>query len=213
MTLSGAVGLRNAGSGGTVGSQEKADLRRRCRLVREGMSRESVKSSSEAVCAHLSAWPPFQQADTVLSFLAFRNEIDLGELFDRWPDKRWLVPRVVEGTELASSQKPHLVLHPYDPKRLVPHRFGMLEPEPDLPIIAPSEVEVVLVPGVAFDRKGGRLGFGSGFYDRLLPLAHGAIRVGVTYERLVLDAVPMEPWDRHVAWLVTSEGLVRTGKE
>jgi 5-formyltetrahydrofolate cyclo-ligase len=207
-----AVDLRNTKSGGLVGSHNKVELRRQCQKVREAMSAQEVKTSSDAVCAHLSMWLPLQQAYTVLSFLAFRNEIDLSQLFEIWPDKRWLVPRIVEGTELAPGQKPYLTLHPYDPARLARHRFGMWEPEPGLTMVAPSEVQVVLVPGVAFDRQGGRLGFGGGFYDRLIPSADGAISVGVTYDRLVLDTIPVESWDCRVEWLVTPLGLIRTSR-
>lgn len=182
---------------------EKAELRRRCREIRQQMSPEKVKTSSETVCHHLSHWPIFQAASTVLSFLAFRNEIDLSPLFERWPDKRWSVPRVVEDT----GARPYLALHTYDPEHLVRHRFGMLEPHPSLPRVAPAEVEVVLVPGVAFDQRGGRLGFGGGFYDHLLPLASQAICVGVTYDELVLDEVPMQPWDYRVGWLATPGGI------
>ncbi len=192
---------------------EKARLRRQCHEIREKIPPEMVGKSSQAVCDYLSSWPPFQQARTVLSFLAFRNEIDLGQLFERWTDKRWLVPRVVEGAELAPEQRPYLVLHRYNPRRLVRHRFGMLEPESNLPNADPSEIEMVLVPGVAFDRQGGRLGYGGGFYDRLLPLASQSVRVGITYDILVLDAIPMAPWDCRVEWLVTPQGLIRTGLE
>jgi 5-formyltetrahydrofolate cyclo-ligase len=146
----------------------------------------------------------------VLSFLAFRNEIDLGHLFECWPDKNWLVPRVVDGAELIAGQKPYLMLHPFNPQRLVRHRFGMLEPESSLPTVDPGKVEVILVPGVAFDRQGGRLGFGGGFYDRLLPSTNKAIRIGVTYDKLLLNAIPMEPWDCRVEWLVTPNELIRT---
>jgi 5-formyltetrahydrofolate cyclo-ligase len=189
---------------------DKAHLRHRCQGIREAMSPDEVVWSSQEVCARLSKWPPFQQAMTVLTFLAFRNEIDLARLFERWPEKRWLVPRVVAGTELTPGQKPHLALHPYNSTRLVRHRFGMLEPEPGLPTVNPSDVEVIFVPGVAFDQQGGRLGFGGGFYDRLLPLASRGIRVGVTYDELVLDAIPMEPWDCRVGWLVTPGSLIQT---
>ncbi len=183
---------------------DKQALRRRCRQVRQAFSPAQVAQASQAVCDHLSAWLPFQQAITVLGYLAFRNEIDLSPLFARWPDKRWLVPRIQEG------ERPHLVLHPYDPARLVRHRFGMLEPDPALPQVPPHQVDLALVPGVAFDRQGGRLGFGGGFYDRLLPRLPHAVWVGVTYDELVLDAIPMQPWDRHVPWLVTPTGLVKT---
>jgi 5-formyltetrahydrofolate cyclo-ligase len=193
-----------------VGNRNKAELRQRCRQIREGLSPAEIKTSSEAVCAHLIGWHSLQQADTALSYIAFRNEIDLGRLFVHWPEKRWLAPRIVDGAELAPGQKPYLVPHRYDPNRLVRHRFGMLEPEPCLQVVDPSEVQIVLVPGVAFDRRGGRLGFGGGFYDRLLPQADRAIRVGVTHAQLVLDAIPMGPWDCCVDWLVTPDGLTRT---
>jgi 5-formyltetrahydrofolate cyclo-ligase len=170
---------------------------------------EKVKTSSQAVCDHLSDWPTFQRAHTVLTFLAFQNEIDLNQLFARWHDKRWLVTRIVEGT----GEEPYLVLHFYDPTRLVRHRFGMLEPAPDLPKVDPDCVDLILVPGVAFDRQGGRLGFGGGFYDRLLPLASQATRVGVTYDELVRDLIPMQPWDCRVGWLVTPSGIIKTGQE
>jgi 5-formyltetrahydrofolate cyclo-ligase len=174
------------------------------------MSTEQVRLSSQAVCDHLSRWSLFRQADALLSFLAFRNEIDLGPLFERWPEKEWFVPRVVERGELAPGQEPYLALHTYDPQRLVRHRFGMLEPEHNLPIVNPSRINIVLVPGVAFDRRGGRLGYGGGFYDRLLPVASRSIRVGVTYDELLLDVIPMEPWDCPVDWLATPSGLTKT---
>jgi len=69
---------------------------------------------------------------------------------------------------------------------------------------------LILTPGLAFDHQGGRLGFGGGFYDRLLPLATRGLRVGITYDELVLDAVPMQAWDCRVEWLATPGGLIKT---
>jgi 5-formyltetrahydrofolate cyclo-ligase len=189
--------------------QEKRVLRRRCHEIRVGFPLEKVQQSSRAVCHHLSSWSTFRKAKVVLSFLTFRNEIDPSQLFHRWPDKHWLVPRVVEGTELAAGEKPFLALHSHDPQRLARHRFGMLEPESGLPRIDPDQTELILAPGVAFDRRGGRLGYGGGFYDRLFPLASRALRVGVTYEELVFDAIPMASWDHRVEWLVTPRGLFK----
>ena len=104
-----------------------------------------------------------------MAYLAFRSEIDLGSLFDALPGIRWVVPRVTGK---------RMVAHVYDPNRLVRHRFGMLEPAPELLSVEPEEIDVILVPGVAFDRRGGRLGFGGGYYDRFLP-ATAALRVGI----------------------------------
>jgi 5-formyltetrahydrofolate cyclo-ligase len=177
------------------------------------MPLDQVQARSRALCDHLQAWPVFHQARTILSYVAFRNEPDLDQLFEHWPHKRWLVPRVVE----SRGQRPYLLLHLYDPAQsaaqLVRHPFGMLEPPADTPIVDPDQVEMILTPGVAFDRQGGRLGFGGGFYDRLLPQASQGLRVGITYDQLLLDAIPMQPWDHRVEWLATPSGIVKTTSE
>lgn len=171
----------------------KAKLRQHYRTVREGLNAEEVAAASRAICDRLTAWAPLRSAAAVLTYIAFRNELDLSALVTALPEIEWVVPRV-HGQEL--------VLHIYRPDRLVRHHFGMLEPAADLPTVHPSAVSLVLVPGVAFDRRGGRLGFGAGYYDRLLPRTT-ALRVGVTYDRCLADALPLDPHDQLVDWIVT----------
>lgn len=142
----------------------------------------------------------FQQAHTVMTYLAFRNEIDLGRLLVEWPGKRWIVPRIV------AKPEPHLVLHVYDPARLVRHKFGMLEPDPALPVIQPDALDLLLTPGLAFDRRGFRLGLGGGFYDRLLPQV-SAPKVGIVYSALILQAIPVEAHDQPVDYVACEEGI------
>ena len=129
--------------------ERKVELRRHFCDLRESLAGEDLVSASTAICRRLASWTLLQAARTVLTYLAFRNEIDLSPLFRILPHICWAVPRV-EGMAMT--------IHPYDPTRLVRHRFGMLEPEPALPEIAPGEIDVVLVPGVAFDWRGGRMG-------------------------------------------------------
>jgi len=178
--------------------------------LRERLPAEEVAAASAALCRRLAAWPPLQQPQSptsnfqppisVLTYLAFRNEPDLSPLFDLLPHVRWAVPRI-EGQRL--------VLHPYDPAHLVRHRFGMLEPAAALPVVAPTALNLVLVPGVAFDRRGGRLGFGGGYYDRFLP-ATPALRVGVTYDECMTDALPCCEHDQRMDWIVTPSELFAT---
>jgi 5-formyltetrahydrofolate cyclo-ligase len=171
---------------------DKAKIRQRFKTVRESLTAKEVAAASQAICQELTCWELLQSARTVLAYVAFRNELDLSALF-RLGHIRWAIPRVVG---------PQLVLHTYDPDRLVRHRFGMLEPAADLPVVSPGEVDLVLTPGVAFDRRGGRLGFGGGFYDRLLP-ATPALRVGVTYDRCLAEEVPIAEHDQRMDWIVT----------
>ena len=198
---------------------DKPQLRRHFCSLRERLPAEEVSSASAAICRRLAAWPPLQQAQdttlkkrdqqtnqpanqptSILTYLAFHNEPDLGQLFGLLPHACWVVPRI-DGH--------HLVLHLYDPTRLVHHRFGMLEPAADLPVVGPAALDVALVPGVAFNRRGGRLGFGGGYYDRLLPTTP-ALRVGVTYDECLADALPCDEHDQRIDWIVTPSGLFAT---
>jgi len=172
---------------------DKQALRDRFRRVREQLSAEEVRAASVAVCRRLAGWEVAQRARIVLTYLAFRNEIDLSALVKHLPGVRWALPRV---------DGPCLVLHPYDRGRLIRHRFGMLEPAADLPVIPASEIDVVLVPGVAFDRHGARLGFGGGYYDRFLPTTP-ALRVGIAHDLCLADELPCTERDQRVDWVIT----------
>jgi 5-formyltetrahydrofolate cyclo-ligase len=174
-------------------SEIKAALRQQFVQTREDLGSGQVLAASRAICMRLAAWTVIADARTILTYLAFRNELDLGPLFERLPGIRWTVPRIQHG---------ELIVHTYDPARLIRHRFGMLEPAADLPIVAPTDIDVVLVPGVAFDRQGQRLGFGGGYYDRFLP-ATGALKVGVTYDQCLSDRLVADKHDQHMDWVVT----------
>ncbi len=181
---------------------EKSARRKHFRRLREALSAHEVAMASAAVCQRLTAWPVLQEASTVLTYLAFRNELNLSGLFERLPNVQWVIPRI-EGRRL--------VLHPYDPARLIRHSFGMLEPDPALPTVDAVTIGLVLLPGIAFDRYGGRLGFGGGYYDRFLPTTP-ALRVGVSYDFCLTDAVPCSEQDQRMDWVVTPSQLLRTAR-
>ena len=180
-------------SNSTHTSELKARVRARYRALREAKTPDEVRDDSAALCRRLAEWDLLRKARRVMAYIAFRNELDLSPLFEALPGIEWIVPRVV-GTRL--------VLHPYDPQRLVRHRFGMLEPAADLPVIAPDTLDMVLVPGVCFDLQGGRMGFGGGFYDSFLPTTN-ALRVGITFDDCLLDEVPCDAHDQRMDWVVT----------
>jgi 5-formyltetrahydrofolate cyclo-ligase len=99
-----------------------------------------------------------------------------------------------------------LSIHPFE-SATHPNRHGILEPHKDAaPLEASVAVELALVPGLLFTKTGGRLGYGGGFYDRLLPKLHCSL-VGVTRDALIVDALPLEAWDVRMNWLCTESGL------
>lgn len=185
-----------------MSNDSKRRLRRDFCELRECLVPEDAIAASSAVCKRLARFPPLQRADTVMAYLAIRNEIDVRGLFDLLPDIRWTLPRV-DGRRMA--------VHFYNPRRLLRHRFGMLEPAPDQPTVTPDEIDVVLVPGVAFDRQGGRLGYGGGYYDRFLPRTR-ALRIGVSHSACLIDELPCEAHDARMEWVVTPSELFRCAR-
>lgn len=131
----------------------------------------------------------FRSAQTVLIYMAIGGEVPTRDFIDRWKGtKRMVIPLVV-GDSLS--------LYEYDSSRLTEGYMGIIEPSPDALPVDGSEIDLALVPGVAFCRKDGklwRMGRGKGFYDRLLPkLRCPAFGVFFSF-RLVRD-LPLDPWD------------------
>jgi 5-formyltetrahydrofolate cyclo-ligase len=177
----------------------KKQLRQSCREIRASLGQDCHHKASLMICRHIEAWPVFQKAAVILSYLPMRAEVDLLSLIENNPQKNWLVPRILS--------QGRMLFHPYDPERLLRHRFGMLEPDPALPVIPADQVELVLTPGLAYDQHGWRLGYGGGFYDRFLSGQHTFVSLGVTYQALLQINLPHQEYDVPVQYLVTENGV------
>jgi 5-formyltetrahydrofolate cyclo-ligase len=149
----------------------------------------------------LFAWMSRRLPGTVSAFLVMSGEVDVSPLFTRLPGWRWVLPRVESDATLTFRD------------RDVPterHRFGMDQPMDMGPVIPVSQIDVFLTPGLAFDLRGGRLGNGGGFYDRVLSAKRtDAESVGITIERRVVEGIPMQDHDQRVDWLATEEGVIQ----
>ena len=175
----------------------KQEWRRWARAMRRpGVS----AADSQAVTAGIIAW--LAGADTpggvVVLYLPLPDEADVTPVMD-CADRAFAVTR--------TPSKGSLTLHPADVPR-ERHRYGFEQPVAESPSVDPRDVVVVLVPGLVFDLRGGRLGRGGGYYDRFLPtLPPDAARVGVVPERLVVKAVPTDPHDIPMTHLATEHGV------
>lgn len=159
---------------------------------------------SEAIVAALAGWLPAAPAGVVVSFLAMPGEVDLSGLADT-TDRRLAVTRTPRPGGL-------LTVHPIDAARHR-HPYGFDQPVPEAPTIPVEEIGVVLVPGLVFDVRGGRLGRGAGYYDRFLPTIPGApALVGVAAAAAVVDELPMEGHDVWMTQLATEEGIREVGR-
>jgi 5-formyltetrahydrofolate cyclo-ligase len=179
----------------------KRAVRERTLAMRDALPGEVRAAKASAIAARIIALPSFAAARTVLLTLSFRSEWDTLPLVRTAlaGGKTVVLPRVNQDTRM-------LVLHAIsDPDREIEPGYRQI-PEPRLqcPVIAPDTVDWVLVPGVAFDTAGRRLGYGGGYYDRLLPLlAPRATRVAAIFDVQLVSRVPAAPHDLAVDTIVT----------
>ncbi len=183
----------------------KAALRRALLAQRRVLDPADWRDRSDHVAAHLTTLSVLQTARTLLTYQPIRQEPDLtGLASSAWGrDRTWGLPRCVG--ETLSWHK----WHPDDP--LVPGAFGIREPDPAAPLIELAQVDALLVPAVGGDRRGYRLGYGGGFYDRLFA-EHPALArraIAVTFAFAVVDTLPADPWDIPLAGLCTETGCLR----
>jgi 5-formyltetrahydrofolate cyclo-ligase len=181
-------------------AEQKDQVRKQCRQIRLALVQPFREQASRTICNHIANWPIFQDAKVILTYMPVKAEVDLRSLLEDYPKKNWVLPRIVSETEH------NMCFHPYNPRQLVRHRFGMDEPAASLPVVSPAEIQLTLVPGLAYDRCGWRLGYGGGYYDRFLAIFSGA-SLGVTFNVLLLDSLPHVDFDVPMKWLVTEKGL------
>jgi len=184
---------------------DKAAWRQWAKAQRQSLS---IKPISKAICGHVAAWPVFQQAQTVLSFMALPTEVDLEDLRRSHPEKAWYVPRVTPQGPMAFCRvTPETVW--------VESAWGILEPREDAPPLAPeTRIDLILVPALAVDKVGNRLGYGKGYYDQFLAgLSASPPTVCPVPSGLVVPALPTDPWDRPLDFIASEDGIVPCGQQ
>ncbi len=190
-------------------SMFKVELRKGLRDRRRQLAAAQVMRGSREVCARLLTVPEVVAAPVIALYLAFAGEVDLNELYksSEQQGKDILLPRY------------NAVMRSYEMVKIAnleqdtdAGAFGIREPRQCLPPYAASSLHradlVWIVPGVAFDLAGNRLGQGAGYYDRLLKSANG-LKIGVAYDWQILDQLPREPHDVPMDVVVSDRRILR----
>lgn len=180
---------------------DKKAIRARLLLQRNSLSREERRNKSEAISERVLSASEFAAAQTVHFYLASKAEVQTERMIEEAlrRGKRVVVPVVTPQTngmtlsELIDSHPSRLQLGPFD----------ILEPRPAFrKTVDPRRVDLWIIPGVCFDEAGNRLGFGRGYYDRLLAGASGK-KIGVAFEFQIVPRLPAEPTDHPVDQIIT----------
>jgi 5-formyltetrahydrofolate cyclo-ligase len=186
------------------GSGLKADLRRELDGRRTALSDSEREAASAAAQRALIESPWFGTAGTVMLYQPIGREMGVELLVAAALDagKRLALPRC-EAKRVIQAR-----LWDGSLESLVRSRFGILEPGPEAPVIPPSELDLIVIQGVGFDRQGYRLGWGGGFYDRYLPEAAG-VKVGIGFRVQIVAVLPREGHDVRLDAVATEAGLLR----
>ncbi|HEU4831170.1 MAG TPA: 5-formyltetrahydrofolate cyclo-ligase [Actinomycetota bacterium] len=181
----------------------KRALRRAILAERDAIPEADRFAHSEAIAGRFLGLPETAGAETVLAFWSFGSEVETGPLIARLRSlgKTVALPRV-EGNEVAP-----VVATPETP--MTEASFGAWEPA-DGRALDVTELDLVVVPGVAFDRSCGRVGYGGGYYDRLLGRRRdGVAAIAIAFALQVVDRVPSGAIDRRIDGVVTEVEVIR----
>lgn len=178
----------------------KAKVRKSCLDQRANLGEEERKNKSWLIRQKVLDLPEYKQAQTVMLFLNFRDEVETTGLAETTlaSKKRLILPRCA----------PNGILLPIEVRDLrvdiEPGIWGIREPKLNLGEVEPSEVDLVIVPGAGFDLQGNRLGYGGGYYDRFfMRLKPSVPRIAIGFECQIIEEVPVDKHDAKMNLLIT----------
>ncbi len=176
---------------------DKTALRRHFKKIRESLSEKPEKS--RRIQEKLLINPAILQANSVFLYLSIGSEVETLALMKELLSlgKRVAVPLCDKET------KTMVAVEVAETRSLRPGTYGIWEPDPDSPVLPKEEIDVVLVPGLAFDKEGYRLGYGGGYYDKFLADFSGRT-IGLAFSESVTDTLPREEFDLPVDEVITA---------
>ncbi len=186
-----------------VAQPTKQEFRQRILDLIKHQKEEDAFFKSRVICSKLLSLPVFQSAKTIMFYVSFRGEVNTLPMMEKAIElkKRVAVPVVRKEERYLIPVEIHTL------REFVPGPYGIPEPPFDAAqALRPEDLDLVVVPGVAFDHAGNRLGRGAGYYDRFLSVLPSATpTVGLGYDLQIVPVIPgLEPHDRRVTTVLTN---------
>jgi 5-formyltetrahydrofolate cyclo-ligase len=188
----------------------KQALRREMFAQRRSLSPEAIRSDSGLLADCFCDWPVYQAAKTVMFYLAMPDEPQMDLLISAAlaQGKRVVVP-------LLTGSYGHMDAAEIDGLDcLITGKLGLKMPDPaKAKVCPPADIDLVAVPGVAFDRSGNRLGMGAGYYDRFLIQTNNCVFAGIAWSFQIVESLSTEEHDIRMHYLMTEGGLMACGSQ
>lgn len=187
-------------------NDDKRELRSRLKRLRGQFSEEQTAESSRKISEYILACDAYRKAQCIMGYLAFGREISVDAVLRQAlaDGKTVCVPRIISASEFEAARLERF-------GGFISDRYGIRSAPAEAQALAPGEISLIIVPGVAFGRDGTRMGMGAGYYDRFLSRAAGAVTIGAAYEALLQDTLPAGRHDVPVQFIASESGLRRAG--
>lgn len=173
---------------------------------RNSLARDKILEKSKKISEILFNLNQFKKSKTIMFFVSFNSEVNTHEMIKKTlGNKNVVIPKVIQ-----HEIEPSVII---DFDNLVPSgKFGILEPIEPMKI-AYKNIDLVLVPGIAFDTECHRIGYGFGYYDKFLRKVPKAIKIGLCFDFQIVDKIPREEHDVPVDFIVTEEKIINCRKK
>lgn len=188
---------------------EKNKIRRNIRDLREKADAIFVQSASHIITGKLIRLPAFMESNLIMCYISFKNEVLTYEFIEQCFSSGKRVALPVIDTD-CSGIKGITAYEIFDVHNdLVPGFYGIFEPRKrPRNIIIPSEIDMIVVPGIAFDKKKQRIGFGAGYYDRFLSkLSNDCVKISIGFDFQIVENIPHEEHDIELDLIVTEKRI------
>lgn len=182
---------------------EKRELRKLLCKKLDSLTEEEIAHGNKKIEENFLSLD-FENAESAFVYVSAGREVETREIIQSLLERgvRVAVPRCLGKGEMVATQIESL-------DELSVGMYGLLEPESSAPEISPEKLSLIVVPGLAFDESGGRLGRGAGYYDRFLEKAESALKVGLCREECLLSKVPTDEHDKRVHIVITEERIIK----
>ncbi len=168
-------------------NKEKQILRKKVKALKHDYSLAQKKEISKEICNKIETNPAFQKAKTIMAYWSMEDEVHTHDFIQKWAKEKQIILPVVNGDKLELKEFEGLN------ELVAGDRFGIPEPDGQL-FQNPENMELIIIPGIAFDKNGNRMGRGKAYYDKLLRNSE-AYKLGVCFSFQVFDNIPFDELD------------------
>lgn len=185
----------------------KTTLRKLVLEKRDAVAVDTRKKWDEEVIKRIIHSEFYINSSSIFTFVSFGSEVNTHQIINLALNDN----KIIYVPKIKSKEKGIEIFRINSLSDLKPGYFGILEPSENCSAADSSDIDLILMPGVAFDRQGGRLGYGAGFYDRFLTKMNKKItKIALAYQLQVVDSVPMESSDVRIDGIITNEEFMTT---